>query len=373
MTKYVDVCYIFWWKQCTVPIKKYRDIAPPCGWFGRCGKVEKMLKVAVVGLGYISQNHLAAFKDMPDVKIEAVVSRSGEKGQKAAQEFGCRWYSTLEEMLASEKVDIVDICVPTYLHEEYIVKAAQAKCNVLCEKPVSFTLESMDRISAACDKIGVRFMAAQVARWWPEFITFKEYIEQDKLGDLHMIYEKRICQHPTWSNWHRDPAKSGGGLYDLNVHDIDYLYSLFGMPARVHAIGWKSPTGCWNHVCSGLEWASGVKAVCETSLEMTGNFPFSIELRATGDKGTLAYALTAGVNINDGERGSNMNWYPAGEEKTYPVESEQIDMFAAEIREFVDALKENRPAAVTPQDSRNVLQIVLAIKKSLEDGVVVEI
>ena len=68
-----------------------------------------------------------------------------------------------------------------------------------------------------------------------------------------------------------------------------------------------------------MEWKNGVKAVCETSLEMTGNFPFSIELRATGDKGTLAYALSAGVNINDGEHGSNMNWYPAGDEAVYPL------------------------------------------------------
>lgn len=330
-----------------------------------------MFKVAVVGIGYIAQNHLAALKSMPDVEIAAVVSRSAEKGAKVSQEFGCRHYLTLDEAVKAEKFDMVDICVPTYLHEEYVIKAANAKCNVLCEKPVTFDLESFDRMMDACKANGVRFMVAQVARWWPEFITIKEYIEQGKLGDIHMLYEKRVCQHPTWSTWHRDPEKSGGGLYDLNVHDIDYLYSVFGMPERVYAIGWKSPTGCWNHVCASLEWACGTKAVCETSLEMTGSFPFSIELRATGDKGTLAYALTAGVNINDGEMGSNLIFYPAGDEGVYPIQAEQIDMFAAEIREFIEAIRDDRPAVVTPEDSRNVLEIVLAIKKSLEDGTVV--
>lgn len=341
--------------------------------FRQRGKADVMFKVAVVGLGYIAQNHLEAYRSMSDVTIAAVVSRSAEKGEKAAQTYGCRHYETLDAALAAEKLDVVSICVPTYLHEEYVIKAARAGCHVLCEKPVTFTLESLDRMVAACEENGVRFMVAQVARWWPEFITFKDYIDHDKLGSLHMVYEKRICQHPTWATWHRDPAKSGGGLYDLNVHDIDYLYSLFGMPARLRAIGWKSPTGCWNHVCTSLEWKSGVKAVCETSLEMTGNFPFSIELRATGDKGTLSYALSAGVNINDGEHGSNMNWYPASEETVQPLEVEQTDMFAGEIREFLDAIRDNRPAVVTPQDSRNVLQIVLAIKKSLEEGVVVEL
>lgn len=331
-----------------------------------------MFNIAIVGLGYIAQNHTAALKTMDDVKIVAVVSRSAEKGAKAAEETGAKHYATLDEALANEKIDIVDICVPTYLHEEYVVKAAKAHCHVLCEKPITFELDSMDRMIAACRENNVRFMVAQVARWWPEFITVKDYIEQGKLGDIHMLYEKRCCQHPTWSTWHRDPAKSGGGLYDLNVHDIDYLYSVFGVPSRVYAIGWKSPTGCWNHVAASLEFPCGTKVVCETSLEMTGNFPFSIELRATGDKGTLAYALTAGVNINDGEMGSNLNWYPAGDEKVYPVKADDIDMFAAEIREFLDAIKEDRPAAVTPEDSRKVLEIVLAIKRSLETGMVVE-
>lgn len=332
-----------------------------------------MFKVAIVGMGYIAQNHIAAMKALEDVEITAVISRSAEKGAKAAAEAGCKHYTTLEEAVANEELNVVDICVPTYLHEEYVIKAAKAKCHVLCEKPITFELDSLDRMIAACEENGVRFMVAQVARWWPEFMTVKEYIDQGKLGDIHMLYEKRTCQHPTWATWHRDPAKSGGGLYDLNVHDIDYLYSLFGKPNRVYAIGWKSPTGCWNHVCASLEWAGGQKAICETSLEMTGNYPFSIQLRATGDNGTIDYALTAGVNINDGERGSNLNWYPAGDEQTYPLQVEQTDMFAGEINEFFSAIRENRPAVVTPQDSRNVLEIVLAMRKSLEEGCVVEL
>lgn len=332
-----------------------------------------MFKVAIVGMGYIAQNHIAAMKQLPDVEIAAVISRSAEKGAKVAAEVGCRHYATLEEAVANEALNVVDVCVPTYLHEEYVLKAANAGCHVLCEKPITFELESLDRMIAACEAKGVRFMVAQVARWWPEFMTVKEYIDQGKLGDIHMLYEKRTCQHPTWATWHRDPAKSGGGLYDLNVHDIDYLYSLFGKPSRVYAIGWKSPTGCWNHVCASLEWASGQKAICETSLEMTGNYPFSIQLRATGDKGTIDYALTAGVNINDGEQGSNLNWYPAGDERVYPLNVEQTDMFAGEIGEFFAAIRENRPALVTPQDSRNVLEIVVAMRKSLEEGCVVEL
>ena len=290
-----------------------------------------------------------------------------------AEEAGCAAYATLKEAVEAQKPDIVDICTPTFTHEALTVEAAGLGCHVLCEKPVTFTMESLDKMLNACKKANVRFMVAQVARWWPEFMDIKKAIDEGKLGDIHMIYEKRLAQHPTWATWHRDPQKSGGGLYDMSIHDYDFLYSVFGMPDSVYASGWKSPTGCWNHVCANFTWASGAKAICETSLEMTGNFPFSIEFRGTGDKGTIIYEMTAGFNINDGEASGSFIWCPAGEEKVYPLTSEQIDMFAGEIGEFLAAIEENRPALVTPENTRDVLKIVLAIKRSLETGAAVDL
>ena len=331
-----------------------------------------MFTVAVAGSGYIAQNHFGALKKIEDVEITAVIGRNPETCGKVAAEYGCKWVKTLKEA-RDLGADVVDICLPTDLHEQWVVEAAGLGMHVICEKPITFTVASFDRMVAACEKAGVRFMVAQVARWWPEFITMKQYLEAGKLGSIHMIYEKRICQHPTWTTWHRDPKQSGGGLYDLNIHDIDYLYSIFGKPQSVYANGWKSPTGCWNHVCTSLIWPSGVKALVETSLEMTGNWPFSIEFRATGDKGTLNYALTAGVNINDGERGSNLNFYPAGSQEIEAIQVEQTDMFEGELREFFDAVRENRETCVTFEQNRGVLQIIEATIQSLENNEVVKL
>lgn len=332
-----------------------------------------MFHIAIVGAGYIGQNHIAAYKARSDAKVVAIICRSAEHGAQVVKQVGdgCRHYTSLDAALAENQIDIVDVCTPTNMHEPYVIQAAEAKCHVLCEKPVTFTLESFDRMYNACKKNGVYFMVAQVARWWPEFITIKNYMDEGKLGDVHMIYEKRICQHPNWSTWHRNPDVSGGGLYDLGVHDIDYLYTLFGTPTHVYANGWKSPTGCWNHVVSNFTWAGGQKAVLENSLEMTGNYPFSIQFRGTGDKGTIEYSLTAGVNINDGEMGSNLIWYPADSEDVVPVSVEQTDMFLGEIGEFLDAVGAGTTVPVTPEASRDVLKIVLAIKESLETGKVI--
>lgn len=332
-----------------------------------------MLKILIIGTGYIGLSHIAAYKQISDAQVVGIIDRNPESGTKAAIEAECKYYSSLTEALTKETADFVDVCLPTYLHEEYVIEAANAKCHVLCEKPVTFSLESFDRMVNACKNNGVRFMVGQIARWWPEFEVIKEYIQNDKLGKIHMIYEKRLAQHPNWATWHREPEKSGGGLYDINIHDIDFLYSIFGMPVRVYSTGWKSSTGCWNHVSTSLTWADGTNAVCETALEMTGNFPFTIEFRGSGDKGTLNYMLTAGFNIKDGEQGSSFKYYPAGEEKIESLEVKQTDMFVSEISAYVSAIIENEPTPIPPDQSREVLEIILASKRSLEELCVVDL
>ena len=328
------------------------------------------MNIAVAGTGYIGLAHIAAIKGLEGAKVVAVINRSeasNQKGLEAAGE-GCRAYVTLQDALKHEKIDVVDVCTPTDTHEAFVIEAANARCHVLCEKPVTLEMDSLERMISACEKNGVRFMVAQVARWWPEFMVIKDFVDQGKLGPVRMIYEKRLAQAPQWSQWRLQPKASGGGLYDMNVHDIDYLYTLFGMPETVYASGWKSPSGCWDHLVTCLNWANGAKAAVETSISMTGSFPFSIEFRGCGDKGTLSYALTAGHNIKDGGRGFDFNFYPAGSEEVVGLSAEQKDMFAGEIGGFLDAIRSGSPAPVTLEESRDVMKIVLAVRKSLEEG-----
>ncbi len=330
-----------------------------------------MLNVAVVGAGYIGLSHIAAYNQIENAQVVAVVDSNLEKGKEGAKEAGSKAYATLKDALVNEKIDLVDICLPTVLHEEFTIEAANAKCHVLCEKPVTFTLESYDRMIKACEDNGVYFMVAQVARFWPEFTTIKDYVDRGELGDIHMIYEKRLSRHPNWSDWHKNPEVSGGGLYDINIHDVDYLYTLFGMPEKLYASGWKSPSGCWNHVSTNISWADGTQAVAETSLEMTGEFPFSIEFRGTGDKGTIHYAMRGGRNIKD-EASASFYFFPEGGESR-ELESEQTDMFVTEISSYINAIKNGTEAPVTVTESRDVLKITLAIKESLETGEIVKL
>lgn len=319
-----------------------------------------MFKAAILGSGYIVQSHIDALRGTEGAQLTAIVARNREKGEKIARENGVLYFETLQQAKLEAGIDAVVICTPTYMHEQHVMEAAQLKCHVLCEKPAAFSPEAFDRMVQVCRQNGVRLMIAQVVRFHPEYSIIKSYIDSGKLGKVHLAYEKRLSRHPDWAVWHHDPALSGGGLYDINVHDVDFAYHMFGRPESVYSVGWQSNTGCWNHVCSSFSFADGAKSVVETSLEMTGSYPFSFELRVTGDKGTIAF--------DQGE----LKWYPEGGE-VQVLEAAKEDMYTLQMREFFDSIRESRESCVSNNDVRGVLEVIQASQRSLENNIVVKL
>lgn len=330
-----------------------------------------MLRCAVIGAGFIGEMHMKAISKLDDCELIAVSDVNEAVGEKLASDFGCKHYIDAEEMFKKEALDVVHICLPTFLHEKFTLLAAQYGAHVLCEKPFSLTLEAAKRMAEACEKANVKLMVAQVARWWPEFEEFKKLYDKDTFGDLHMVYSNRLAQHPNWATWHRDPAKSGGALYDLCLHNIDYLFSLFGDVKSVYAVGWKSPSGCWNHVTTSLVFKNGVKAVDEGSCEFIGDFPFTFSLRVAGDKATFDYKFSAGHNIENLDAATSQTYLYEKDKPVKMLEFPQFDAYEAEIRDFVDSIINDKPLPVPIADSIEVIRIMGAIEKSLETGEIV--
>lgn len=330
-----------------------------------------MLKCAIIGSGFIGAVHAAAVKKIEGCELRAISDVNEAAGKKMADEFGCKLYTDAEEMLKKEEIDIVHVCLPTFLHEKFVLLAAQHKKHVLCEKPFSLSVESAQRMVDACEKAGVKLMVAQAVRWWPEFLEIKKLYDQGAFGELHMVYSSRLAQHPNWSTWHRDPQKSGGSLFDLNMHNLDYLYFLLGPVASVYAVGWKSPSGCWNHVSASLTFKNGAKAVDEGTIEITDDYPFSVAFRMTGEKATVDYKFTAGFNIEnlDAAVGQTVLFTKGG--KPQPLQVSGMDAYEAEIRAFADCVKSGRPVPIPPAESVEVIRVVAAIEQSLETGKVV--
>ena len=333
-----------------------------------------MLHVALIGSGFIGGSHAEAYKNLPNYQLKAVVDINEEAGRKIATAYETNWYPTLDRALAEQEIDIVDVCLPTFLHEKFVLDAISKGKHVLCEKPVTLTAQSMENMQKAATDANVKFMVAQVIRFWPEYEKIKELYDNGDLGTVKLVYANRLAQHPQWSTWHTDPAKSGGGLYDLHIHDIDILVHLFGELDSVYAVGTQSETGCWNFVSTSLTFKNGVKAVAEGVFEMTGGYPFTMSLRAIGSDATAEYVMKAGLNLEDVSSAQRSLYVFKNEAEPEKIAIDEFDAYAKELAYFGKCIEDNAPLDKCSVDSSMyVLKVVLAIKDSLENNKLIQL
>ena len=255
-----------------------------------------MVRVGLLGAGGIGKVHARAYQRIAGAQVVAVADLVRERAESAAAPFQARVYEDWQPLLDDPDVQMVDICLPTYLHEPAMVAAAQAGKHILSEKPITLSLAQADRMLDAVKQAGVQAMIAQVIRFWPHYLAIKKLLDSGDLGAPVMAQAARLGSLPAWSSWYADPALSGGALLDLHMHDLDWLYYLFGMPKTVYAIGRKLESGAWNQILTSLDFGAS-QAAAEASLLMPTGFPFTMIFRMLGDKGYAEYR-TGGVQAD---------------------------------------------------------------------------
>lgn len=333
-----------------------------------------MFRYGIIGTGNISRAHAEAITHSDKLELVAVAGRNVEKGTQEAEQYHCRYYQNVEEMLDAPDIDAVVITLPTYLHEEYTILAAKHGKDIVCEKPVTMTMESFDRMMAAVKEAGVNFMVAQVVRFWPEYVDIKKRFDAGEFGEIKMIYANRLAQHPNWGAWFYDPEKGGQGLYDMILHDIDFVMYLLGKPKKVYAIGWQNAKGAWDHVIASLTFANGEKACVEGAFDMTDGYPFGMHFRIGGENETVEYDLSAGFNLEDiGGAVRREMLFRTGEAPVKVEVDESIDAYGAELEYFAECVQKGEERKeVTNESVRDVLSVILAMKESLETGKVID-
>ncbi len=154
-----------------------------------------MVRVGLVGVGFMGQQHFSIYNDMDGVELVAVCDKIPERVAETAASIGGNLgdaaeldlsaqarYTSLSEMLASEELDVVDICTPTHTHADLTVEAFGAGLNVVCEKPMARTVEQCDQMIAAAEAAGKLLFIAQCIRFWPEYEVLAKMVEAGDLG-----------------------------------------------------------------------------------------------------------------------------------------------------------------------------------------------
>ncbi len=197
-----------------------------------------MLKVCIIGAGMIANSaHIPAYKAYPeDFEITGIFDIYSPAAEKTAATHGIpRVYTDAEEMLKTEKPDLVSVCAPNMLHKEYTMLALNHGANVLCEKPLAFTLADAREMFDCAKDAGLTLMACQSLRFLPERQAAFEQVKSGAVGEVYYAELSRIRRRgiPTWGKFHLKEFSGGGALVDIGVHGIDSAIWLMGNPKPV--------------------------------------------------------------------------------------------------------------------------------------------
>ncbi len=329
------------------------------------------MRIGVIGLGFMGSTHLEAYKGVRGFELGAVCSSDESKlaGNLAGVggnldrgggtvDFGdAALHRTASALISDPGVEAVDICTPTHLHRPLVMEALAAGKHVLVEKPMALTVEDCAEMNESAAAAGRVLMVAQVLRFFPEYAAARQLLGGD-LGTARMASFRRRCAAPTWSRWLKDPQRSGGGVFDLLIHDFDYSRHVFGIPRAVRAVGHEDLEAGIDVVEAELLYDSGPTVVIAGGWHHPANFPFSMEFTIVCDGGTLEYhSASPGLSLH-GADGESSN-----------VEIPSQDGFQAELQAFVDACESGKASdACPPGESAEAVAMTLAMRESRASG-----
>jgi predicted dehydrogenase len=334
-----------------------------------------MLKIGLVGSGFIGLVHLDAFKRIKEVEIAGIVETSEEKRKELSEKFDHKLYSRLDDLLEKEDVDIIDICTPTHTHLKLIEKAAAAGKNIFCEKPLALNLEEAGLAIDLVEKHKVKAMVGHVLRFWPEYIKAKELVENQSLGKSHYIFCERLASFPEWrAGWGTDESMCGGVSIDLLIHDLDFMIWLFGKPEVIKSQGYyREELGGWSHIVTSLGFKNKVSGTAEAGWAFKGSFPFTMVLRILCENGTIDWLFRAGKNIEERGKQFALTIYKADGSIDIP-EIEKEDPYFLELRYFIDCIKNNKNIDnATFRDGYKALEVAIMSMKSAKENKTIEL
>lgn len=304
--------------------------------------------------------HARAYQALGREVVGVADPPSPANAAQLAAACGAQVFDSVDALLADPRIDMISVTVPTPAHREVVCKAAAAGKHVVCEKPVSRTLEDADAMIDAAEQAGVQLFIGHVVRYFPEYAHARAAAQRGELGQIAVVRTTRAGLQPTgFGGWYQDLAKSGGLILDLVIHDIDWLRWCFGEVERVFAQTSKTRVAdSPEYALATLKFQSGVIAHVEGSWAHAGPFRYGFEVAGSNGLVEFDNLRAAGVVAHQLER-------PGHVHMEYPYTDAPLK---EELGDFVAAVETGRPARVTAHDAREALRIGLACLESALTG-----
>ena len=344
------------------------------------------MKTLIMGLGGIGQRHLRNLRFLQgnDVEIIAYDPRSNlpvltdqlkvEEKTNLEEKYNLAIFHDIEQALA-QRPQIAFICSPTSLHVPAAIRTAQVGCNLLIEKPLSHNLEQVDELIDLVERNGLAAVVGYQMRFHPCLKRLHTLVQEKKVGrilSVRAVVGEYLPGWHTYEDYRQSYAARqdlGGGVILSQIHELDYLYWLFGLPRRVYGLG-----GHLSRLKIDVEDTADILMECE----MDGH-PIPVSLHQDyvqnppsrfceiiGDAGKIqADIRLLKVDVFDG-KGNHV------EASSYEG-FQRNQLFLDELKCFLDSLQGKKTPLVNLREAAQSLRMALAAKESLATGKIVEI
>lgn len=338
-----------------------------------------MVRVGLVGVGFMGWIHRLAYQRSQKATLVAFCSSDPKKrlgdwrgikgnfgppGEQIAVD-DLEVFESLEAMVRSPNIDVIDICLPPHLHTHAAMLALEHGKDVFCEKPFALTATDCEQILSTASKLGRMVSVAHVLPYMGAFAYACEAVSDGRWGKPIGGHFKRIISNPDWIPDFYDKDKIGGPLVDLHVHDLHLIQLLFGKPRSFHAVGrLQGDVAKFVHVV--YEFASNDIAVASSSgvTDAPGR-PFTHAFELQLEHATLQHEFAA---YSDGVETMPLKILTADGQVIRPElpAADEVDAFVAEINDMADSVRTRTPAPkLDGQLASNAIDLALRIQNSL--------
>lgn len=335
-------------------------------------------KVAILGGGFISDIHLESYhRFVPEAEVVAIYARNGAKAKAMAEKHHiAKWYDNIEQLLAESGCEVVDICLPNYLHAEATLKAARAGKHIIIEKPLAVTLEEADAMIAACKTAGVKLMYAEELCFAPKYERVRHLVKEKAVGNIYMLKQSEKHSGPH-TDWFYDINLAGGGvLMDMGCHAFGWFFWMLNN-ARVKSVNASMATVLHRGRTQGednsiviVEFENGATAVAENSWAKQGGMDDRCEVYGTEG------VVYADLFIGNSALTYSKNGYGYAMEKadttagwSFTVFEEVFNQgYPHELKHFIECVQKDKQPLTTGELGRAVLEVIYAAYASAGQG-----
>ena len=319
------------------------------------------IRVAIVGTGGMGKVHYANYQHLPDYEVAAVCDKAPASVQ-LAEEWGVPHFEGISEMLNAVDIDLVDICTPTFLHHDMVMESLSHGKNTITEKPIALSVKDAREMLDEAEKQGCLLFVAQVLQFTKEVGYLRDAVRSGVYGKPLDAYFERLSACPRWAadGWLFDAKKSGLLPYDLHIHDLDVIVSLFGKP---DSFSFTSCSGAGKSYPEQfrVSYDYGDLHVGGEAAWFNADIPWTARWRVYFENGMM---------INDG---TTLKAYQFdAEPKEFDIRDEVMvstginvppcGWYYNELKHFAECIRENKP---TPYVTREQLLTVMEILEEI--------